>query len=161
MSKFYNFEVNNIDGKKVSLSKYKDKVVLVVNVASKCGFTKQYENLENMYKKYKDKNFIILGFPCNQFFFQEPKSDKEILEFCSTKYNVTFDMFSKINVNGKEANSLYTWLKEQKPWTQRVKNVKWNFEKFLLDKNGNVRYRIKSKTILEEFEKEIIELINE
>lgn len=161
MSKFYNFEVNNIDGKKVSLSKYKDKVVLVVNVASKCGFTKQYENLENMYKKYKDKNFIILGFPCNQFFFQEPKSDKEILEFCSTKYNVTFDMFSKINVNGKEANPLYTWLKEQKPWTQRAKNVKWNFEKFLLDKNGNVRYRIKSKTILEEFEKEIIELINE
>lgn len=161
MSKFYDFEVKKIDGKKIKLSEYKNKVVLVVNVASRCGFTKQYENLEKMYQKYKDKNFVILGFPCNQFLFQEPGSNDDILNFCSTKYNVTFDMFSKINVNGKEADALYVWLKDQKPWTQRAKNVKWNFEKFLIDKQGNVRYRFESKKIPEEFESEIKNLINE
>lgn len=161
MSKFYDFEVKAIDGQKVKLSKYQNKVVLIVNVASKCGFTKQYENLEKMYLKYKDQGFVILGFPCNQFFFQEPKSEKEILEFCTTKYNVTFDMFSKINVNGKECEPLYDWLKQEIKWTERAKNVKWNFEKFLLDKNGNVRFRFESKKLPEEFEQQIIELLNE
>ncbi|RXY96504.1 glutathione peroxidase [Malacoplasma penetrans] len=161
MSDFYKFKVNKINGKEIELSEYKNKVVLVVNVASKCGFVKQYENLENMYQKYKDQGLVILGFPCNQFFFQEPKTNQEILSFCTTKYNVTFDMFEKINVNGKEANPLYTWLKEQMPWTARAKNVKWNFEKFLLDKNGNVKYRFESKKIPEEFEQEVVNLINE
>lgn len=161
MSQFYDFEVEKIDGKKIKLSDYKNKVILVVNVASRCGFTKQYENLQKIYQKYKDKNFVILGFPCNQFLFQEPGSNQDILNFCSTKYNVTFDMFSKINVNGKQACDLYVWLKDQKPWTQRAKNVKWNFEKFLIDKQGNVRYRFESKKIPEEFESEIVNLINE
>ena len=161
MNKFYEFEVNKIDGQKIKLSKYKDKVILIVNVASRCGFTKQYENLEKIYQKYKNKDFVILGFPCNQFLFQEPGNNQDILKFCSSKYNVTFDMFSKINVNGKEADELYTWLKEQKPWTARAKNVKWNFEKFLIDKHGNVRYRFESKKLPEEFESEIISLINE
>lgn len=161
MSQFYDFEVKKIDGKKIKLSEYQNKVVLIVNVASRCGFTKQYENLERIYQKYKDKNFMILGFPCNQFLFQEPGSNQDILNFCSTKYNVTFDMFSKINVNGKQAEPLYVWLKDEKPWTQRAKNVKWNFEKFLIDKQGNVRYRFESKKIPEEFESEIVNLINE
>ena len=117
--------------------------------------------MEKIYQKYKNKDFVILGFPCNQFLFQEPGNNQDILKFCSSKYNVTFDMFSKINVNGKEADELYTWLKEQKPWTARAKNVKWNFEKFLIDKHGNVRYRFESKKLPEEFESEIISLINE
>lgn len=115
MKNFYEFKEKNINGKMVDFSIYKGKVVLVVNVASKCGFTKQYEDLQKLYDKYKDKGFIILGFPCNQFLFQEPKSENEILQFCQTKYGVTFDMFSKINVNGSEANDLYQYLKETLP----------------------------------------------
>ena len=158
---FYSFKEKDINGKIVDFSEFKNKVVLIVNVASKCGNTKQYKDLQDLYDKYKDQGFEILGFPCNQFFFQEPKSDSEILEFCQTKYNVTFKMFGKINVNGPEANDLYVYLKETYPWTARAKNVKWNFEKFLIDRKGKIRNRISNKTNPKEFENEIVALLNE
>lgn len=155
----YDFNLTKIDGKEINTSIYKNKVLLIVNVASKCGFTKQYSDLENLYRKYKDKDFIILGFPCNQFFREEPGSDEEILNFCKTKYDVTFDMFSKIEVNGKNANPFYVFLKDQKPWSKRAKNVKWNFEKFLVNKKGDVVERFSSKTKPEEFENKIVTLL--
>ncbi len=161
MKTIYDFTEKNILGQDINFSKYKNKVVVIVNVASKCGFTKQYEDLQKLYEKYKDKGLVILGFPCNQFFFQEPKTEKEILSFCETKYNVTFDLFSKIDVNGKNANDLYTFLKESLPWTPRAKNVKWNFEKFIVDKKGIPRFRIPSKDNPWTFENKIINLLNE
>ena len=157
----YDFTEKDIHGNDVSLKKYEGKVVMIVNVASRCGNTKQYKELEEMYEKYKDQGLAILGFPCNQFLMQEPKSNEEILQFCQTTYNVQFDMFAKIHVNGKEANPLYTFLKETLPWTQRAKNVKWNFEKFLIDRHGNPRYRIENKTTPFEFEDKVVELLNE
>lgn len=157
----YDFVEKDINGNEVSFNKYKGYVLLIVNVASKCGNTKQYAELQELYLKYKDQGLRILGFPCNQFFMQEPKDNQEILSFCQTKYNVTFDMFSKINVNGKEANDLYTYLKETLPWTARAKNVKWNFEKFLIDRHGNPKYRIDNKETPYSFEDKIVELLNE
>lgn len=161
MKNIYSFIEKDIHGKEIDFNKYNGKVLVIVNVASKCGNTKQYADLEALYQKYKDKGLMILGFPCNQFFYQEPKSENEILEFCTTKYNVTFDMFSKIDVNGKNANDLYTYLKETLPWTERAKNVKWNFEKFIINKNGIPKYRIDNKTNPWEMESKIIQLLNE
>ena len=161
MKTIYDFKQKDINGNVIDFSIYRDKVVLIVNVASKCGFTKQYADLQKLYDKYKNQGFIILGFPCNQFLFQEPKSEHEILEFCQIKYNVTFDMFAKINVNGPNANDLYVFLKDSLPWTSRAKNVKWNFEKFLVGKDGVPRYRFLSKTNPFEIEDEIVELLNE
>lgn len=161
MNSIYDFKEIDINGNIVDFQKYKNKVLLIVNVASKCGNTKQYKDLQFLYEKYKNKGLVVLGFPCNQFFMQEPKSNQEIKEFCTLNYNVTFDMFSKINVNGKDANDLYTYLKETLPWTERAKNVKWNFEKFLIDKNGVPRYRIENKTNPMDFEDKIIQLLNE
>lgn len=155
----YNFVMKDIHGKEKDFKEYKDKVLLIVNVASKCGNTKQYKELEELYKKYKDKGFVILGFPCNQFFRQEPGDEQQILQFCQAKYDVTFDMFAKVNVNGKQACELYTFLKEQKPWSERKKNVQWNFEKFLIDRKGNIVNRFSSKTNPLEFEQEIINLL--
>ena len=157
----YDFKELDIDGNLVDFHKYKGKVLLIVNVASKCGNTKQYKDLQFLFSKYKESGLEILGFPCNQFFMQEPKSNEEIKNFCEINYNVTFDMFSKINVNGKETNDLYDFLKNTLPWTQRAKNVKWNFEKFLVDKNGVPRYRIDNKTNPLDIEDKIIELLNE
>lgn len=155
----YQFKILNIDNQMVDFEIYKNHVLLIVNVASKCGFTKQYADLQKLYEKYQGKGLKILGFPCNQFFFQEPKDEQEIKTFCQTKYNVTFDMFAKINVNGKMQHELYQFLKEQKPWTERKKNVQWNFEKFLIDKNGNVVGRYESKTNPFDFEEDIIKLL--
>lgn len=157
----YDFKELDIDGNLVDFHKYKGKVLLIVNVASKCGNTKQYKDLQFLFSKYRENGLEILGFPCNQFFMQEPKSNEEIKNFCEINYNVTFDMFSKINVNGKETNDLYDFLKNALPWTQRAKNVKWNFEKFLVDKNGVPRYRIDNKTNPLDIEDKIIELLNE
>ncbi len=155
----YDFEMKDIDGNLVSLSKYKNKVVLIVNVASKCGFTKQYSDLEKLYRKHQKEGFVILGFPCNQFLYQEPGDEAKIKEFCKTKYDVTFDMFSKIKVGGKEICPLYDYLINEKPWTPRAKAVKWNFEKFLIDKNGNIVNRYKSNVKPFEIELDIIELL--
>lgn len=136
-SSVYDYSVKNIDGKDVKLSDYKGKVLLVVNVASKCGFTPQYKDLEVLYKEYHQKGFEVLAFPCNQFGAQEPGDENEIKNFCSLTYDVTFPMFSKVDVNGDNAHPLYHYLKESLPGVLGTKAVKWNFTKFLVDKEGH------------------------
>ena len=138
MAELYDFDATALDGKEVDLDDYRGKVVLVVNVASKCGFTPQYEGLEDLYRQYKDKGFEILGFPCNQFGAQEPGDAAEIATFCATTYDVTFPMFAKIDVNGDDAHPLYKWMKGQKNGLAGTRNIKWNFTKFLIDRDGNV-----------------------
>jgi glutathione peroxidase len=135
--------VKDIIGKEVKLSDYKGKVLLIVNVASYCGFTKQYSGLEEIYKKYKEKGFEILAFPCNQFGEQEPGSNEEIKNFCSSKFDVTFKLFDKVDVNGKNKSPLYSILTDNEVTVKS--DIKWNFEKFLIDKNGNVVARYLSK----------------
>lgn len=135
--------VKDIDGKDVNLSDYKGKVLLIVNVASYCGYTKQYAGLEELYKKYKGQGFEILAFPCNQFGEQEPGTNEEIKNFCSSKFDVTFKLFDKIDVNGKNQSPLYSILTDNEVTGKA--DVKWNFEKFLVDKNGNVVARYLSK----------------
>ena len=133
MSTLYDFKITNIDGQSVDLAQYKGKVALVVNVASKCGYTKQYKGLESLYREYKDKGFEILGFPSNDFGAQEPGTEAEIKSFCSLTYDITFDMFSKVAVNGSSMSDVYKYL------TQTTGNqVQWNFNKFLVDKEGKV-----------------------
>jgi glutathione peroxidase len=136
-----NEKVRNIDGQEVSLSDYKGKVLMIVNVASFCGYTPQYEGLENIYKKYKDMGFEILAFPCNDFGGQEPGSNEEIKTFCTTRYSVSFPLFDKIKVLGDEKSPLYAKLINFPP----AGDISWNFEKFLIDKNGNFVARFKSK----------------
>ena len=159
METIYNFSVKDIDLNDVSLEKYKNKVLLIVNVASYCGLTYQYKSLENMYKKYKDKGFEILGFPCNQFALQEPGSNEEIKNFCDTSYGVTFSIMNKINVNGSKADPFYNFLKEQKPGIADTPQIKWNFTKFLINKDGCVVKRYSPQTEVSEIEPKIIELI--
>lgn len=137
--KFYDFKAISLQKKEISMEEYKGKVVLIVNTASKCGFTPQYEGLENLYEKYQDKGLVILGFPCNQFANQEPGGEKEIASTCMVNYGVTFQMFSKIDVNGDSAHPIYKWLKSQKKGRGLFSSkIKWNFTKFLLDREGNV-----------------------
>jgi glutathione peroxidase len=159
METIYNFSVKDIDLNDVSLEKYKNKVLLIVNVASYCGLTYQYKSLEDMYKKYKDKGFEILGFPCNQFALQEPGSNEEIKNFCDTSYGVTFSIMNKINVNGSKADPFYNFLKEQKPGIADTPQIKWNFTKFLINKDGCVVKRYSPQTEVSEIEPKIIELI--
>ena len=139
----YDLTVKDIDGKDVSLSAYKGKVVLIVNVASKCGFTPQYKSLEATYEKYKDQGFVILGFPCNQFHSQEPGTNEEIKQFCTSKYGVTFPMFDKLEVNGDNRAPLYVWLAG--PASPFPGDIKWNFNKFLIGKDGTILKRFDSK----------------
>jgi glutathione peroxidase len=135
--------VKDIDGKSVNLSDYKGKVLLIVNVASYCGYTKQYAGLEKIYKDYKDKGFEILAFPCNQFGEQEPGTNEEIKNFCSSKFDVSFKLFDKVDVNGKNQSPLYSILTNNE--ITGKSEIKWNFEKFLIDKEGNVVARYPSK----------------
>ncbi|MET0659784.1 MAG: glutathione peroxidase [Steroidobacteraceae bacterium] len=137
----YDFEAKTIDGKQQKLDKFKGKALLVVNVASKCGFTPQYKGLEEIYRKYKSRGFEILGFPCDQFGHQEPGNEEEIKNFCSTQYDVSFPMFAKIEVNGDKAHPLYQYLKHEKPGVLGTEKIKWNFTKFLVDKDGKVTER--------------------
>ena len=153
----YDYEVVKQDGQKISLNEYKGKVLLIVNTATGCGFTPQYEGLENLYQKYKDKGFEVLDFPCNQFGHQAPGTDEEIHEFCTMKYNTTFPQFKKIDVNGKNEDPLYTYLKSKKGGL--IKTIKWNFTKFLVDKDGNVIKRFEPTTKPESIEKFIIEVL--
>jgi glutathione peroxidase-family protein len=146
-SNFHSFTMNDIDGKAVSLSQYQGKVLLVVNVASKCGFTKQYAGLQQLYEKYKGKGFVVLGFPANNFLWQEPGTDSEIKSFCTIKYNVTFPMFSKISVNGKNIHPLYQYLTSPEENGEFGKPIKWNFNKFLIGKDGKTIARFPSKTV--------------
>ncbi len=141
----YDFTMKSIDGSAVPLSRYKGKVVLIVNVASKCGFTPQYKGLESLYEKYKDQGFIILGFPENDFLGQEPGSDREIKTFCTTTYGVSFDMFSKISVRGKEKHPLYRFLTEQSTDPKFSGEIEWNFQKFLVGRDGEIVARFAPK----------------
>jgi glutathione peroxidase len=139
----FSYKMKDIDGKEVSLDKYKGKVILVVNVASKCGFTPQYEGLQNLYEKHKDDGLVILGFPANNFKGQEPGSDEDIKQFCTLNYGVEFPMFSKVSVKGDDQAELFTFLTQaQNP--DFTGEIKWNFEKFLIDKEGNLIRRFRS-----------------
>jgi glutathione peroxidase len=139
----YNFTLPSIDGEPTPLSGYKGKVILLVNVASRCGFTPQYSALESLYEKYKDQGFVILGFPANNFGGQEPGTNAEIKSFCTLKYNVTFPMFAKVSVKGEDCTPLYQYLTKQAN-PSLVGDIKWNFTKFLVDRNGNVVARFES-----------------
>lgn len=134
---FYDFRAKTLDGKEIGLDEFKGKTAIIVNTASKCGLTPQYEGLENLYQKYKDQGLVILGFPCNQFGNQERGSSDEINEFCQVNYGVSFQMFEKIEVNGKNAHPLYKYLKSHLSGGILGSKIKWNFTKFVIDKNGN------------------------
>jgi glutathione peroxidase len=134
----YDFSAKTIDGQDKQLDEYKGKVMLVVNTASKCGFTPQYKGLEELYRQYKDKGLVVLGFPCDQFGHQEPGDENEIKNFCSLNFDVSFPMFAKVEVNGDKAHPLYKHLKEEKPGVLGSEGIKWNFTKFLVDKSGKV-----------------------
>jgi glutathione peroxidase len=137
-SKVYDFVVKDIDGKEVKLDQYRGKTLLLVNVASQCGYTPQYEGLQQLYSKYQNQGLVVLGFPANDFGAQEPGSDQEIKTFCTTRYKVTFPMFSKISVKGPNKHPLYKMLTEQNTNPKFAGDIKWNFSKFLIDKNGSV-----------------------
>jgi glutathione peroxidase len=143
---FFSFKVKNAKGTQEDLGSYKGKAVLVVNVASKCGFTPQYEGLEQLYKDYKDKGLMIVGFPCNQFGAQEPGSDAEVQDFCKMNFGVSFPVMAKIDVNGDEADPLYKWLKSSAPGILGTEAIKWNFTKFLIGKDGQVIERFAPTT---------------
>ncbi len=174
----YDFNVTNATGQPVSLSEYKGKMLLVVNTATKCGLTPQYEALEALYKKYAEQGFVVLDFPCNQFLGQAPGSDEKITEFCTLNYGTTFPRFKKIDVNGKNADPLFVWLKEQKPedrgddetksFEKKVTplkpfaksgDIKWNFGKFLIDRNGDVVARYSPAYKPEQLESDIQSLL--
>ena len=145
MTTLYDFQATSLSGVETDLAQYKGKAVLVVNTASKCGFTPQYKGLEELYERYEDDGLVILGFPCDQFGHQEPGADDEIEEFCQLNYGVKFPMFSKVDVNGDEAHPLYKWLRSQKSGLLGDR-IKWNFTKFLVDPEGNVVKRYASAT---------------
>ena len=157
MNNIYDIHIKDSSSKEVSMSKFEGKTLLIVNVASKCGLTPQYKGLQTLYEEYKDRNFVVLGFPCNQFGGQEPGTDQEISEFCDINYSVTFPIFSKIKVNGPEAHPLFKLLKSDKPGIFRTQSIKWNFTKFLINSNGKIveRFspRVEPKYIRKEIEK--------
>jgi glutathione peroxidase len=155
----YEFEVKDIDGKMVKLEKYKGRVMLIVNVASHCGYTGQYAGLETLHERYSDKGLSILGFPCNQFLSQEPGTEEEIKNFCSSSYGVKFDMFSKLDVNGVSAHPLYRFLKKHAGGVMGLDLIKWNFTKFLIDQDGNVLQRYAPATTPEGIEEDIKKLL--
>ena len=140
------FKAKTIDGETVDLEDYEGNVVLVVNTASQCGLTPQYAGLQELYEKHKDKGFVVLGFPCNQFGSQEPGSEAEIKQFCSTKYKVSFPMFSKVDVNGDQAAPIYKYLTSKDVQPAGKGEVSWNFEKFLIDREGNLIHRFAPRT---------------
>nr|WP_199045367.1 glutathione peroxidase [Dyella sp. ASV24] len=138
MTSVYDFSARDIDGNEQSLAEYRGKTLLIVNVASKCGFTPQYTGLEALWRADRDKGLVVLGFPCDQFGHQEPGDEAEIRNFCSTSYEVSFPLFAKIDVNGDGAHSLYKWLKSEGKGILGSESIKWNFTKFLVDSNGQV-----------------------
>ena len=157
MTDIYDIHVNDHNNKEISMSEFSGKTLLIVNVASKCGLTPQYEGLQKLYDDLKDKNFTVLAFPCNQFGAQEPGTNNEINNFCEINYSITFPIFSKIKVNGPDAHPLFKLLKEDKPGIFRTKSIKWNFTKFLINNNGKIidRFspRVEPKYIRKEIEK--------
>ena len=159
MSSIYDFDAKTIDGGHTKLDAYKGKVLLIVNVASKCGFTPQYKGLEALYRKYKDQGLVVLGFPCDQFGHQEPGDENEIKSFCSLTYDVSFPMFAKIEVNGDNAHPLYKYLKSEEKGLLGSEFIKWNFTKFLVDKSGKVLKRYGSMDKPESIDKDIAPLL--
>ncbi|MBD8524800.1 glutathione peroxidase [Pseudomarimonas arenosa] len=155
MTTVYDFKAKDIDGKETSLADYKGKAMLVVNTASKCGFTPQYKGLEKLHRDYESKGLVILGFPCDQFGHQEPGDEEEIKNFCSLSYDVSFPMFSKIEVNGDKAHPLFKHLKKQAKGILGTEVIKWNFTKFLIDKNGKVVRRYAPTDTPESIEKDL------
>lgn len=156
----YGFTILNAGGQELPMENYKGKVLLIVNTASKCGFTPQYEGLQKLYEAYRDKGLEILAFPCNQFMNQEPLSDNEIAEFCSLNYQVTFPVLKKIDVNGKNASPLFRLLKKKLPGALGIQSVKWNFTKFLVDKTGKPVKRFSPATEPEKMRSYIEKLLS-
>ena len=159
INNFYQFKANSLQGKEIDMKSYEGNVVLVVNTASKCGLTPQYEGLEKLHKEYKDKGLVILGFPCNQFANQEPGNAKDISENCLINYGVGFQMFSKIDVNGSTAHPIYKYLKKELKGFPG-NEIKWNFTKFLVDRNGNPYKRFSPLTKPGQLRKDIETLLN-
>jgi glutathione peroxidase len=152
---FYDIKARTIDGAPQAMRDYAGKALLIVNVASRCGFTPQYAGLEALYRKYGEQGFVVLGFPCNQFGAQEPGAEREIAQFCTSRYDVTFPMFSKIDVNGEQAHPLYRWLKHSAPGLLGSEAIKWNFTKFLVDRGGRVVRRFAPTDTPQSLEKAI------
>jgi glutathione peroxidase len=155
MTTAYDFSARTLEGTDLSLDAYRGKAMLVVNTASKCGFTPQYTGLEKLYRKYQDKGLVVLGFPCDQFGHQEPGDEEEIKNFCSLTYDVSFPMFSKIEVNGAKAHPLYKWLKSEKAGLLGMEGIKWNFTKFLVGRDGQVLKRYAPTDTPEKIEKDL------
>jgi glutathione peroxidase len=156
MSSVYDFSVRDIDGNMRSLGEWRGKTLLIVNVASKCGFTPQYQGLESLWQDQRDLGLVVLGFPCDQFGHQEPGDEAQIKEFCSTRYDVTFPMFAKLEVNGEHADPLYQWLKSEGKGVLGSESIKWNFTKFLIDAEGQVVKRYASTDSPEKIGKETL-----
>ena len=159
MKNFYDIEAKTIDGKTVKMEAYKGKTLLIVNTASKCGFTGQYDGLQKLYETYKDKGFVILGFPSNDFLKQEPGSNEEIASFCKLNYGVTFPMFEKISVKGDDQHPLYQFLTSKETNPEFAGKISWNFNKFLISKNGQVVNRFGSRT--KPSDKKLVEAIQQ
>ena len=157
----HDFVARTIDGREQSLGEYRGKVLLIVNVASKCGFTPQYKGLESLYRRLGDRGLVVLGFPCDQFGHQEPGTEAEIMEFCGLRYEVTFPMFAKIEVNGDGAHPLYRHLKSAKKGILGSEGIKWNFTKFLVDPEGGVVTRYASRDTPESIEPDILRLLDQ
>ena len=155
MTSVYDFSARTIDGDEQPLSDFEGKAMLVVNTASKCGFTPQYTGLETLWKKYQDKGLVVLGFPCDQFGHQEPGNEEEIKSFCSLSYDVTFPMYAKVDVNGDKAHPLWKFLKKEKSGLLGIDAIKWNFSKFLVDKHGKVVKRYAPTDTPEKIEKDL------
>ncbi len=159
-SSVWDFDAETIAGAPIALSAYRGKVALVVNVASQCGMTPQYRGLQQLYERYRARGFVVLGFPCNQFGAQEPGGNDEIAQFCETRYGVSFPMFAKIDVNGDSTHPLFKFLKERKPGTLGTESIKWNFTKFLVDRDGNVVERYSARTEPESIAADIERLLD-
>ena len=159
MSELFNISVKDIDMNLVDLSSYEGKTLLIVNVASKCGFTPQYKDLQNLYEKYQDQGLEVLGFPCNQFGAQEPGTNEEVKSFCDLNYSVSFKMFDKIDVNGSDASPLFKFLKHESPGIMGTEAIKWNFTKFLVNKDGQVVKRFAPKDGEPEIESELKKIL--
>jgi len=155
----YAIDCKTINGETKTLEEYQGQVMLIVNTASKCGLTPQYKGLQELYQHYKDKGLVVLGFPCNQFLSQEPGDENQISEFCQLNYGVSFPMFAKIDVNGKNTHPLFKHLKSEKKGVLGSEKIKWNFTKFLVDQQGNVVKRFSPKTEPKAIEKDIQELL--
>lgn len=160
MTTIYEFNAKDLNGNEVDFAQFKDKVLLIVNTASKCGFTPQFEGLEKLYQSYKDQGLVVIGFPCNQFGSQDPGSNEEIGEFCQKNYGVSFLMMQKIEVNGDNEHPLYTWLKKQEGGFL-TDGIKWNFTKFLVNRQGEVVDRYAPTTKPEAIEPEIVKLLGQ